>query len=64
MTKTGWSRQVYALRRGTDLLCGYLDRSENRYVLLPGGKGFGEAIAIHQDELEQINYVCGAAIPV
>jgi hypothetical protein len=64
MTKTGWSRQVYALRRGTDLLCGYLDRSENRYVLLPGCKGFGEAIAIHQDELEQINYVCGAAIPV
>jgi hypothetical protein len=33
-------------------------------MLLAGGKGFGEAIAIHQDELEQINYVSGAAIPV
>jgi hypothetical protein len=38
-TKTGWSSRVYALRRGADLLCGYLDRNDNRYVLLAGAHG-------------------------
>jgi hypothetical protein len=64
VTKTGWSRQLFALRRGTDLLCGYLERNEDRYMFLAGGKGLGEAISVHQDELEQIHYVSGVAIPV
>lgn len=63
-TKTGWSRRVYALRRGTDLLCGYLDRNDNRYVLLAGAHGGGEAISVHQDELHQLSYISGVAVPV
>jgi hypothetical protein len=63
-TKTGWSRRVYALRRGPDLLCGYLDRNENHYVLLAGAHSAGEAISVHQDDLHQLSYVSGVAIPV
>jgi hypothetical protein len=63
-TKTGWSRRVYALRRGADLLCGYLDRSDDRYVLLAGAHGAGEAISVHQDELRQLSCITGVAVPV
>ncbi|WP_353071732.1 hypothetical protein [Tunturiibacter gelidiferens] len=63
-TKTGWSRRVYALRRGADLLCGYLDRNDNQYVLLAGVHGIGEVISVHQDDLHQLSYVSGVAVPV
>ncbi len=33
---TGWCRPLYAIRRGTDLLCGHLDRTGNQYFLLAG----------------------------
>lgn len=62
--KTGWSRRVYALRRGADLLCGYLDRNDNRYILLSGAQGAGEAISVHPDELGQLSYIAGVAVPV
>jgi hypothetical protein len=62
-TKTGWSRRVYALRRGTDLLCGYLDRNENQYVLL-GTHGAGEALSVHHDELHLLSHISGVAVPV
>jgi hypothetical protein len=63
-TKSGWSRRVYALRRETDLLCGYLDRNNNRYILLAGAHATGEAISLHQDELRQLSYIAGVAVPV
>ncbi|NYF51633.1 hypothetical protein [Tunturiibacter gelidoferens] len=63
-TKTGWSRRVYALRKGADLRCGYLDRNDNQYVLLAGAHGAGEAISVHQDELSQLSYIIGVAVPV
>jgi len=63
-TKTGWGRRVYALRRGPDLLCGYLDRNDNQYVLLAGAHVAGEAISVHLDELHQLSYVSGVAVPV
>jgi hypothetical protein len=63
-TKTGWSRRVYALRRGSDLLCGYLDQNDNRYVLVAGAHGSGDAISVHHDELSHLKYVAGVAVPV
>jgi hypothetical protein len=61
---TGWGRRLYALRRGADLLCGYLDRHGDQYVLFFGSHGTGEAIAVHQDELDRLSYVSGVAVPV
>jgi hypothetical protein len=63
-TRTGWSRRVFALRRGAGLLCGYLDRSDDHYTLLPGSHGTGEAIPVRQDDLHQLSYVSGIAVPV
>jgi hypothetical protein len=63
-TKTGWGRRVYALRRGSELLCGYLDRNDNRYVLLVGSNGAGDAISVHRDELHQLSSISGVAVPV
>jgi hypothetical protein len=62
--RPGWSRRVYALRRGPDLLCGYMDRSDDRYVLLSGAQSTEEAISVHHDELNQLSYLSGVAIPV
>jgi hypothetical protein len=63
-TKTGWSRPIYSLRRGADLLCGHLDRNDTRYVLLGGSRGAGEPISIHQDEMRQLRSITGIAVPV
>jgi hypothetical protein len=62
--KTGWGRRLYALRRGADLRCGYLDRDEDRYFLHVGSSGTGEAIAIRQDEVHQLSGISGVAVPV
>jgi hypothetical protein len=62
--KTGWSRRVYALRRGADVLCGYLDRNNDRYVLLAGSQGAGEAMPVHHDELQRLSQISGVAVPV
>jgi hypothetical protein len=61
--KTGWSRRIYALRRGTDVLCGYLDRHENRYVLLSGDET-GETIFFDRDDLHQLRWISGIAMPI
>jgi hypothetical protein len=63
-TKTGWSRRVYALRRGENLLCGYLDRNDDRYILLAGAGSAGEVISVRQDELDQLSYISGVAVPL
>jgi len=62
--KTGWSRRIYGLRRGADLLCGYLDRDDSRYVLLADARGAREPILIHQDELPQLKNITGIAVLV
>lgn len=63
-TTTGWGRRVYALRRGSDLLCGYLDRDGSQYVLLVDAHGSPPTVMLHEAELHQLNYVSGVAVPV
>jgi hypothetical protein len=62
-TKTGWNRRIYALRRGRGMVCGYLDRHENRYVFL-SGDGVGETIFFHRDDLHQLSWISGIAVPI
>jgi hypothetical protein len=61
---TGWGRNIFAIHRGADFLCGYLDRDSDQYVLLAGARGTGAPVALHQDELRQLNRVSGVAVPV
>jgi len=63
-TITGWGRRLYALRKGTNLYCGYLDRNENQYVLIPGSSTVGDTILVDQDELREIRHISGVAVPV
>jgi hypothetical protein len=63
VTRTGWSRPLYVLRKGMKLLCGYLDRESNRYVLLSNADGEAK-IAFGADELSSLNRVAGIAVPV
>jgi hypothetical protein len=63
VTKTGWSRPLYVLRRETKHFCGYLDRDSNQYVLLSNAGGEAK-IAFGEDELSSLNRVAGIAVPV
>jgi hypothetical protein len=63
--KSGWSRRIYALRRDTELLCGYLDRNDDQYVLLAGVQGSPVGpIPLPQSELHRLSQVSGVAIPL
>ncbi|MEG9437794.1 hypothetical protein JAO29_16725 [Edaphobacter sp. HDX4] len=62
--KTGWSRPIYALRRGAEIFCGYLQREGNRYALRPKSDGDSQAITFSQNELSQLHLVSGVAVPV
>ena len=61
---TGWGRNLFAIRRGGDFLCGYLERDSDRYVLFAGATGTRAPVPLHQDELRHLNRVSGVAVPV
>jgi hypothetical protein len=61
--KTGWSRPIYLLQRGVEMICGYLEKDSNQYALAAGAHGEVKAI-FHADELCQLHRVLCAAVPV
>ena len=63
VTKTGWARSLFVLRRGMESLCGYLEREDNQNVLLPDTSGRAK-IAFTMDELPSLSRVAGIAVPV
>jgi hypothetical protein len=63
VTKTGWSRPLYVLRKGMKHICGYLEREGNQYVLLSDAAGEAK-IAFRADELPSLSRVAGVAVPV
>jgi hypothetical protein len=64
LKKTGWSRPIYVLQRGLQAICGYLDRDENRYVLLSSHQEGQNGIFFGRDELTSLSRVAGVAVPV
>jgi hypothetical protein len=63
VTKTGWSRPLYMLRKGMKRFCGYVEREGNQYVLLSDADGEAK-IAFRADELSSLSRVVGVAVPV
>jgi hypothetical protein len=64
LRKTGWSRPIYALRRGLQMVLGHLERQGNEYALLSDTSGGGVKATLRADELPQLSRLAGVAVPV
>jgi hypothetical protein len=62
-TKSGWSRTIYVLRRGLDIICGYLERDGNQYALISDSDSGVDAL-FGAEDLAQLSRVVGVAVPV
>lgn len=62
-TVSGWSRPIYALRRGFAFICGYLESNGGQYAILSGSRGKIKA-SFHREDLAHLSRVIGAAVPV
>jgi hypothetical protein len=62
--KTGWSRPIYALRRGVEIVCGHLEEDGDQYALLSSSPGSELPVRFRRDALHQLSRVCGVAVPV
>ena len=63
-TKTGWSRPLHALRRGTELVLGYLNRDGNQFVIDSSQPSGLPSSSVSGDELRNLRLVSGIAVPV
>lgn len=63
ITKAGWSRPLYVLRKGIRHFCGYIEREGDQYVLL-SDTGGGVKTGFRADELSSLSRVAGVAVPV
>jgi hypothetical protein len=62
--KTGWSRPIYVLRRGLEILCGYLERDGVGYALISSPYGHGAKVVFRQEELGELRRVAGVTVSV
>ena len=62
--KTGWSRPIYALRRGVEIVCGHVEQDGDQYALLSNAPGSALPVRFGRDELQQLSKVSGIAVPV
>jgi hypothetical protein len=63
-SKAGWSRPLYALRRGAKIFCGYLEREGEQFALFGDTRKPEQIITFRPVELPQLSRVVGAAVPV
>lgn len=61
--RVGWSRQIYVLRRGLDMICGYLEREGTQLALINHDDEQPRAHLCF-DELHLLSRVAGIAVPV
>jgi len=61
-TKSGWSRPIYVLRRGLQIICGHLERNGSDCVI-SGAQGQIKA-TFRPDDLASLSQVAGVAVPV
>jgi hypothetical protein len=62
--KTGWSRPIYALRRGAEIFCGHLQREGQEYALLANVERNLSPVRLRHDEFRFLSRVAGIAVPV
>jgi hypothetical protein len=60
---SGWSRPLYALQRGMDIICGYLEREGNQFALMIGSSDPSKTL-FSMSEIERLSRVSGVAVPV
>jgi len=60
--KIGWSRPIYVLERGVELICGYLERRGGDYAILSGTHGVVRA-SFRSEDLANLNRAIGVAVP-
>jgi hypothetical protein len=61
---SGWARPLYALRRGAEVLCGYLDRSGSDFALFTSTRRSDFPITFRAEELSKLSRIAGVAVPV
>jgi hypothetical protein len=62
--KTGWSRPIYSLRKGLEIVCGHLEQDGDQYALLSNALGSALPVRFGRDELHRLNRVSGIAVLV
>jgi hypothetical protein len=62
--KTGWRRPLYVLRRGLDILAGYLEQDGAQYALLTSTQDMTTRMTVGGGELSALSRVAGVAVPV
>lgn len=61
--ESGWQRQLYALQRGGEILCGYLRRDGVRFHL-SGGVSERASTILSESDMERLYRVGGVVVPV
>jgi hypothetical protein len=61
--KTGWTRPIYVVRKGLEMICGYLEREGTQLVVIDRDKEQART-AFRVDQLNQLSRVAGVAVPV
>ena len=62
--KAGWSRPIYAFRRGLDVFLGFLEKEGNQFALLSGTYGDEVKTSFRADDLASLSRIAGVAVPV
>lgn len=62
--KTGWSRPIYVLQRGVEIVCGYLERDSEGYALVSGPYSHASKVVFKSAELPKLRRAAGVAVPV
>lgn len=64
LKKFGWTRSLYALRRGTEFFCGHLDRVGDHFALFGDVASSEAPIRVGHDELRELRRVVGVSVPL
>ena len=63
--RSGWSRPLYALKRGLQFYCGYLEQDGDKFALVSGPAGDDDMQASFDwNELPALTRIAGIAVPI
>lgn len=62
--QTAWSRSIYVLTRGVEIICGYLERGSDGYALMSSPYSRTAKVTFQKEELSHLRRVVGVAVPV